>query len=61
MPEQIITLENERDSLQTRISSNDFYKQEKGHITSTMTRLKQIRKELDTAYSRWQELEDIDN
>ena len=61
LPEQIITLENERDGLQTRINSNDFYRQEKGHITSTMTRLKQIRKELDTAYSRWQELEDIDN
>ncbi len=60
-PEQIIALENERDELQIRINSDDFYQQESGYITSTMTRLKQISKELDAAYSRWQELEDIDN
>jgi len=34
-----------------------FYQQEKDVITHTMARAEAVRAELETAYSRWEELE----
>lgn len=57
LPERIQTMEKELSELQILTSSADFYKKSDTDITSTMNRMAELTKMIETAYQRWQELE----
>ncbi|MDJ0956936.1 MAG: ATP-binding cassette domain-containing protein [Arenicellales bacterium] len=57
LPDRIETLEQEQEELQQKVNRRDFYKQDKLAITSTMARIEAIRKQLEQAYQRWEQLD----
>ena len=57
LPEQIEALEAEQAEINRRMGEPDFYRQGSEKITATMERLEAVKTELDTCYTRWQELE----
>lgn len=59
LPANIESLELEQSEVEAQISNNKFYKQDKDTITSTLARVEQIRKDLEHAYHRWEELDKI--
>jgi ABC transport system ATP-binding/permease protein len=57
LPEQIEKLETEINALQKQISDPDFYQSDSEQITETLSHLKTLEAALETAYARWEELE----
>jgi ATP-binding cassette subfamily F protein uup len=57
LPEQIETLEAEQAEINRRMGEPGFYRQGSEKISVTMERLEAVKTELDTCYTRWQELE----
>ncbi|VAW61604.1 Bis-ABC ATPase Uup [hydrothermal vent metagenome] len=58
LPKLIETLDSELQDLTAQMSVADFYKQEKKIIANTTRRLEVVKKEIEVAYGRWQELEE---
>lgn len=61
LPQRIEKLEAEQAELQQLSANSQFYKKNPEAITEKMERLKQISSELKNAYSRWEELEKMQN
>jgi len=57
LPSRIEELEQEQERLERRISDSAFYKQDRTAITGTLSELERIRRQVEQAYERWQELE----
>jgi ATP-binding cassette subfamily F protein uup len=57
LPARIEVLEREQQQLEQRLGDGAFYQQDKTVIAEAMTRLGQLRGELEQAYARWEELE----
>ena len=57
LPARIEALENEQTDLQSKTSSAEFYQQDKESISSTLTRLEEVEKELEHCFERWESLE----
>ncbi|MBL4868349.1 MAG: ATP-binding cassette domain-containing protein [Pseudomonadales bacterium] len=58
LTQKIELLESEINEIQDTMANSAFYQQDKASITQTNEKLAQINKELEVAYSRWEELED---
>jgi ATP-binding cassette subfamily F protein uup len=59
LPQEIESLEAEQSVLHGRMGEADFYRQASDKITATMERLEVVRRELESRYGRWQELESV--
>ena len=59
MPAGIESLEREQREIEAQISNDRFYKQDKDTIIATLARFEQIRKDLEHAYHRWEEIDKI--
>ena len=59
LPVRIEALETEQTELHAEMGSADFYRQASEKITATLERLESIKRELEYAYQRWQELESV--
>ena len=59
LPARIEALEREQVELHARMGEGDFYRQASTSISATMERLETLKRELDAAYQRWQELESV--
>ena len=59
LPARIEALETEQTELHAKMGSADFYRQASEKITATLERLESIKRELEYAYQRWQELESV--
>ena len=60
LPQRIEVLEEEQAAIITALSSSAFYAaSEPAQVTSAQARLEALHLELDEAYARWQELEDL--
>jgi ATP-binding cassette subfamily F protein uup len=60
LPGRIETLEAERTEIITALSSPEFYaSSDSDRVTSTNARLKTLDLELDEAYARWEQLEEL--
>ena len=57
LPAQIESFEEEIDSLQGLMASDDFYKQDKEKIIEVQRQLEKIQANLAHCYNRWEELE----
>jgi len=57
LPGLIEQLDSRLEELETRMAEADFYQQDHSITQATINQVAGIRAELDTAYSRWQELE----
>jgi len=57
LPALIETLDDEQTELTEKMSSADFYQQNKDVIATTTQRLSEVELELKNAYARWEELE----
>jgi ATP-binding cassette subfamily F protein uup len=57
LPQAIEDLEAELAELHGRMAEPDFYRQDGDRITAAMDRLERIKRELESSYARWQELE----
>ncbi len=55
----IENLEQEERDLFAQMSDPDFYKSSGDIISSSKSRVETLKKELETAYARWEELEAI--
>ncbi|MBW8035815.1 MAG: ATP-binding cassette domain-containing protein [Planctomycetes bacterium] len=52
-------LEREQKQLHETMADPVFYKQESGHIAATVAKAEAVDKELDQAFQRWEELEEL--
>ncbi|MDH5190851.1 MAG: ATP-binding cassette domain-containing protein [Gammaproteobacteria bacterium] len=59
LPTLIEKLETEQNELQKKISSSEFYQQEKNTITETLERIEEVNSELEHAFQRWEYLDNI--
>ena len=57
LPDRIETLEAEVEQVNAAVAADNFYREAPETIRSTMTRLEELRAELDAAYARWDRLE----
>ena len=57
LPAQIEEFENEIESLQNQMASDEFYKQEKEIILEVQQKLEKIQADLAHCYTRWEEIE----
>ena len=60
LPHTIEKLEAEQAELQLRLADPAFYRQAGEKVAAAKTRLEQLEQELETAYGRWQELEELE-
>ncbi len=58
LPEKIDAMENAQKELQSEISAEGFYQQDKEKIAITMQQYTKLQSDLDLAIERWTELED---
>ena len=58
IPKLIETLETEQKQLHDAVANPDFYKKGR-EIAAVTARLKELRKQLENAYARWQMLEEL--
>lgn len=62
LPQRIEALEKEETDIIAALSSPEFYAEsDSAQVASTSARLETLQLELDEAYSRWEQLEDLDN
>ncbi len=61
LPERIAALEEEQEGLHSRLSDPEFYKSAGTEVTTVNARLAAIEQELEAAYLRWDELENLKN
>ena len=62
LPGRIESLEQEQGELQAKLADPELYKRgDSDEIQSAKTRLEEVESELETAYDRWAELEEIEN
>ncbi|MBN1956616.1 MAG: ATP-binding cassette domain-containing protein [Desulfuromonadales bacterium] len=60
LPEKIDALETEQEKIHTLMADPDIYRAEDGKkITQLKTRLEQVETDLEQAYARWEELDQI--
>ncbi len=59
LPKLIEELEIEIEELQTQVNSPDFFKQDSDFTNKQLNHLADLESKLETAYSRWEELEAI--
>jgi ATP-binding cassette subfamily F protein uup len=59
LPERIAALETEQKELQARVAAPEFYKEGAAAIRTALERLDAIVVELETAYTRWDELDSV--
>ncbi len=57
LPNSIEILEQEQQQLEALMANGDFYKQDRDSITATLSRLAQIKEELEASYERWEYLD----
>ena len=57
LPGRIEAMETEMRTLEQHTGEAEFYRQDKARIAETLTRLDQLRVELEQAYMRWEQLE----
>ena len=57
LPDRIAALETEQKTLQTRTAGTELYLEGGDAIRAVLQRLDEIGSELDTAYTRWDELD----
>ncbi|MEJ2106037.1 MAG: ATP-binding cassette domain-containing protein [Acidiferrobacteraceae bacterium] len=57
LPARIESMEAEVARIETRAAQPEFYQQDNEAIAAAMTRLNELREELQKAYARWEELE----
>ena len=57
LPERIAALEAEQTALEARVSGAEFYKEPAATIAGALSRLEQLRGEIETIYRRWDELD----
>ncbi|MDH5778899.1 MAG: ATP-binding cassette domain-containing protein, partial [Gammaproteobacteria bacterium] len=57
LPAIIEQLEQEQQELEQQTSQSEFYQQDKDVIKTTMDRLEQVNQELQTAFDRWEYLD----
>lgn len=57
LPEKINNLETQLETLQANMASADFYQQNAQDIAEAGTQLKELQTQLESAYTRWEELE----
>jgi ATP-binding cassette subfamily F protein uup len=57
LPELIEQLESRKAELEAEVSSPDFYQQDHAVTRAVLAKLAELTEELETAYSRWQELD----
>src|SRR5205814_977828 len=57
LPAHIEALEAEQRALNERIASQDFYKESADAIRDALARVDTLQKELNDAYTRWNDLE----
>ncbi|MDH4203415.1 MAG: ATP-binding cassette domain-containing protein [Phycisphaerae bacterium] len=60
LPQLIETLEAEQQKLHDAMADPNFYKQA-AKIATTAARLEELKQQLQTAYTRWEELEELQN
>jgi len=58
LPQKIGKLEAKINTMQNAMGEADFYQQEQDKIKTAQTKLEETQKQLDTAYQRWEELDD---
>jgi len=62
LPQRIEALEKEETDIIAALNSSEFYAgSDSAQVASTSARLETLQLELDEAYSRWEQLEDLDN
>ena len=59
LPSHIESLENELNELHTAMNTPDFYQQDETAIRAATERVEAIPRELEQAYTRWEELDAI--
>lgn len=59
LPALLEALEQEVEELQTQVNSPEFFKASSSHTQEILNQLKQAESKLDTAFSRWEELEEM--
>lgn len=59
LPELIEQLENEQQQLEQQTGQAEFYQQDKDTMKTTLDRLEQVRQELQTAFDRWEHLDNL--
>jgi len=57
LPGRIEELEESKSTLEAQIADPDFYRQEQGMINPVLAELAEVAQELETAYTRWAELD----
>lgn len=58
LPQKIESLEAEQEEIQQQVAEPDFYQQDKKDVDKVLARLSEVEKELETTYTRWEELSD---
>jgi len=59
LPERIAALEEEQERLHTRLSDPEFYKSAGSEVAAINARLAELEQELEAAFRRWEELEEL--
>jgi len=59
LPEIIEQLENEQQQLEQQTGQAEFYQQDKDTMKTTLDRLEQVKQELQTAFDRWEYLDNL--
>ena len=59
LPILIEQLENEQQALQKKITSSEFYQQDKNEITKILARVDDVNNELEKAFARWEYLDSL--
>ncbi|MDO6506629.1 ATP-binding cassette domain-containing protein [Colwellia sp. 4_MG-2023] len=59
LPKIIDELENEITDLQEQVNQSDFFSQDEKHTKKILNQLSEKESKLDTAYSRWQALDEL--
>jgi len=61
LPERILALEQEQETLHAAMADPGFYKNAAAGVVRINTRLAELEQELAIAYQRWEELESLKN
>lgn len=59
LPELLENLENQLNALHEQVSANDFYQQEQEKVQAVLEQITKTEQELEQAFERWEELENL--